>query len=187
MQTQSDKPKKAGRPKKATAPVQTGHPWESETEVGDLIAAIIKMSGIKKVLELGTLTGKTTTAMINALPSDGSLTTVDITDNRTDEFKDICDNDSRVNYVTGDSIKTCQSLKGTEFELIFVDTVHEWSYALPEFKAIEQIMSKDCILVYHDSIKFEGTARLVKYAQSYKYNAVTLNTPNANGLTLLQR
>ena len=187
MQTQSDKPKKAGRPKKATAPVQTGHPWESESELGTAIAAIIKMSGIKRVLELGTLTGKTTTAMLSALPCDGSLTTVDIKDLRADAFKDICESDSRVNYVTGDSIKTCQSLKGTQFELIFVDTVHEWSYALPEFKAIEQIMSKNCILVYHDSISFEGIARLVKYAQSYKYNAITLNTPNANGLTLLQR
>jgi predicted O-methyltransferase YrrM len=187
MQTQSDKPKKAGRPKKATAPVQTGHPWESETEVGDLIAAIIKMSGIKRVLELGTLTGKTTTALIEALPSDGSLTTVDIKDLRADAFKDICESDSRVKYINGDSIQTCQKLKGNLYDLIFVDTVHEWSYALPEFKAIESLMDKGCILAYHDSISFEGIARLVRYAQSYKYNAITLNTPNANGLTLLQR
>jgi len=187
MQTLSDKPKKAKRPKKASEQVETGHPWESETEVGETIAAIIRMAGLKNVLELGTLTGKTTTAMLNALPADGSLTSVDINDLRADAFKDICETDSRINYINGDSIQTCQKLKGTKFDLIFVDTVHEWSYALPEFKAIESIMAKGCMLAYHDSISFEGIARLVKYAQSYKYNAVTFNTPNSNGLTLLQR
>lgn len=186
MQTQSDKPKK-GRPKKAVEQVQTTHPWESESEVGKAIAAIIHMAGLKNVLELGTLTGKTTTAMLNALPADGSLTSVDIKDLRADAFKDICKSDSRVKYITGDSIQTCQKLTGNLYDLIFVDTVHEWAYALPEFKAIESLMAKGCILAYHDSISFEGIARLVKYAKSYKYNAVTFNTPNSNGLTLLQR
>lgn len=185
MQTLSDKPKR-GRPKKAVEQLQTTHPWESESEVGETIAAIIRMAGLKNVLELGTLTGKTTTAMLNALPADGSLTTVDIKDLRADALKDICESDSRINYINGDSIQTCQKLTGSKFDLIFVDTVHEWSYALPEFKAIESLMAKGCILAYHDSISFEDIARLIRYAQSYKYNAVTLNTLNSNGLTLLQ-
>jgi predicted O-methyltransferase YrrM len=182
-------PKKKGRKPKAIAPIvlEVAHPWESETEVGQLLAAIISISGITKVLELGTLTGKTTTAMLSALPLHGSITTIDIKDLRAETFKLICDSDSRVNYINGDSIQTCQKLSGQKFELIYIDTIHEWSYALPEFKAIERIIEKGCILAYHDSIKFEGIAKLVNYAKAYKYNAVTLNTPNANGLTLLQR
>lgn len=182
-------PKKRGRKAKAIeqVAVEVAHPWESETEVGELLAAIIRTSGIKKVLELGTLTGKTTSIMLNALPIDGSLTTIDIKDLRAESFKQICESDSRVNYINGDSIQTCQKLSGEKFELIYIDTIHEWTYALPEFKAIERIIEKGCILAYHDSIKFEGIAKLVNYAKSYKYNAVTLNTPNANGLTLLQR
>jgi predicted O-methyltransferase YrrM len=185
---ENDKPKK-GRKPKAIAPieVEVAHPWESETEVGQFLAAIISMSGITKVLELGTLTGKTTTSMLSALPVDGSLTTIDIKDLRSESFKQICESDGRVNYINGDSIQTCQKLSGQKFELIYIDTIHEWSYALPEFKAIERIIEKGCILAYHDSIKFEGIAKLINYAKAYKYNAVTLNTPNANGLTLLQR
>lgn len=186
MQTQSDKPKKS-KSKKAVEQVEVHHPWESETEVGEAIAGIIKMTGIKRVLELGTLTGKTSAAMLNALPPDGSLTTVDIKDLRADLFKDICKSDSRVTYINGDSIKTCQELNGNLYDLIFVDTIHEWYYALPEFKAVELLMSKGCIVAYHDSISFQGIERLIKYAQVYKYNAITLNTPKANGLTLLQK
>jgi len=163
------------------------HPWESETEVGNLLAAIIKLAGFKSVLDLGTLEGKTTDLMLQALPADGTLTTVDIQDHRSDTFKEICDIDSRVKYIIGDSIKTCTKLKGQKFDLVYIDTVHEYSYALPEFKAIEQLINAGSVLAYHDTIKFPGVAKLIKYAQLHNYNAVTLNTPNANGLTLLQK
>jgi predicted O-methyltransferase YrrM len=162
-------------------------PWESEHEVGMLLAALIKTSGFNSVLDLGTYTGKTTDAMLQALPENGSIISVDIEDHRGEVFKEICGFDTRIKYVLGDSIETCKNLYGQKFDLIFVDTVHEWSYALPEFKAIELLINKGGILAYHDSIKFEGIERLMNYAKVFGYNAVTINTPAANGLTLLQK
>lgn len=162
-------------------------PWESETEVGMLLAALIKTSGFNNVLDLGTYTGKTTDAMLQALPENGSIITVDLGDHRTETFKEICGFDTRIKYILGDSVETCKSLYGQKFDLIFVDTVHEWSYALPEFKAIELLINKGGVLAYHDSIKFEGIERLVNYAKVFGYNAVTINTPAGNGLTFLQK
>ena len=162
-------------------------PWESEHEVGMLLGAFIKTSGLTRVLDLGTYTGKTTDAMLQALPENGTIISVDIEDHRGETFKEICGFDTRIKYVLGDSIETCKSLYGQKFDLIFVDTVHEWSYALPEFKAIELLINKGGVLAYHDSIKFEGIERLMNYAKVFGYNAVTINTPAANGLTLLQK
>jgi predicted O-methyltransferase YrrM len=186
MQTQSDKPKK-GRPKKIQQPVSESHPWDSEAEVGEVIASLIKLTGATKVLELGTLRGKTSTAMFNALPSGGQFTTIDISDNRSESFKQLTESSPFVEFIIGDSIKTCQRLAGSNFDLIFIDTVHEWSYALPEFKAVEALMSKGATLVYHDTIKFPDMARLINYARSFGYKAVTLDTPNGNGLTIMNR
>ena len=162
-------------------------PWESEHEVGMLLGAFIKTSGLTRVLDLGTYTGKTTDAMLQALPENGSIISVDIEDHRTETFKEICGFDTRIKYIIGDSIETCKSLYGQKFDLIFVDTVHEWSYALPEFKAIELLINKGGILAYHDSIKFEGIERLMNYAKVFGYNAITIDTPAANGLTFLQK
>jgi predicted O-methyltransferase YrrM len=186
MQTQSDKPKK-GRPKKVQQPVSESHPWDSEAEVGEVIASLITVTGATKVLELGTLRGKTSTAMFNALPSGGHFTTIDISDNRSESFKQLTESSPFVEFIIGDSIKTCQRLAGSNFDLIFIDTVHEWSYALPEFKAVEALMSKNATLVYHDTIKFPDMARLINYARSFAYKAVTLDTPNGNGLTIMNR
>jgi predicted O-methyltransferase YrrM len=203
MQTPSAKKEKA---KKATKPKATKEkkeyvyaleplpektannaPWESEHEVGMLLGAFIKTSGITRVLDLGTYTGKTTDAMLQALPENGSIITVDLGDHRTETFKEICSFDTRIKYILGDSIETCKSLYGQKFDLIFVDTVHEWSYALPEFKAIELLINKGGILAYHDSIKFEGIERLMNYAKVFGYNAITIDTPAGNGLTFLQK
>jgi predicted O-methyltransferase YrrM len=162
-------------------------PWESEHEVGMLLGAFIKTSGLTRVLDLGTYTGKTTDAMLQALPENGSIITVDLGDHRTETFKEICSFDTRIKYIMGDSIQTCKSLYGQKFDLIFVDTVHEWSYALPEFKAIELLINKGGVLAYHDSIKFEGIERLMNYAKVFGYNAITIDTPAGNGLTLLQK
>jgi predicted O-methyltransferase YrrM len=200
MQTQSDKPKKATakKPKAKKEPIEIygleplpikdePHPWDSETEVGELIAALIKLTGAAKVLELGTLKGKTSTSMFNALPSGGQLVTVDIEDKRGELFKQLTDSNPFVEFIKGDSIKTCNSLKGSNFDLVYVDTVHEWSYALPEFKAVENLIKKGATLVYHDTIKFPDMARLIKYAAAYGYKSVTLDTPQGNGLTIMNR
>lgn len=201
MQTLSDKPKKkATKAKKPSAPKKeyvyaleplpekTKNVWESESEVGETLAALIKLSGFKNVLELGTLEGKTTDAMLQALGESATLTTVDIDDLRSETFKEICSFDTRVTFIKGDSIEVCKSLFGkAKFDLIFVDTVHTFEHALPEFKAIEPLMGHGCVLAYHDSIKFEGVDKLINYAKAFRYNAVTLQTPEYNGLTLLQR
>jgi predicted O-methyltransferase YrrM len=152
-----------------------------------LLGAFIKTSGLTRVLDLGTYTGKTTDAMLQALPENGTIISVDIEDHRTDTFKEICGFDTRIKYVLGDSIETCKSLYGQKFDLIFVDTVHEWSYALPEFKAVEFLIEKGGVLAYHDSIKFECIERLINYAKVFGYNAITIDTPAGNGLTFLQK
>lgn len=163
------------------------HPWASEPEVGELIASIIKLHGAVNVLELGVLTGSTSKYIIDALPENGSFVGVDIEDLRSDSFKAATENDSRVKFVLGSSLDVTKSMPLKHFDLIYIDTVHEWAFALSEFKIVERLINPKGVLVYHDTIKFEGMARLVKYAQSFRYNAVTFNTPEANGLTLIQR
>jgi predicted O-methyltransferase YrrM len=170
----------------ALEPIEERHPWTSEDEVGITLAAIIKCHNAANVLELGTLTGHISKYMMAALPDGGKFTTVDIEDLRHQSTKDAMAGTAH-EFILGSSLEVCKGLPKKSFDIIFVDTVHEFDHALPEFKLVEQLIKPGGVMVYHDTIKFEGMAKLVKYAQAFKYNAVTIRTPFDNGLTFIQK
>ena len=60
------------------------HPMASEPETGEFIAALIRMTCARTVLELGTHRGHTTLYMVQAMEGkSGSVVTLDCYDNRS--------------------------------------------------------------------------------------------------------
>lgn len=196
----TDKPKK-GRPKKVTTtetiveqPVQqyaleplARHEWSAEEEVGNVLAALIKCHKASNVLELGTLEGYTTQFMINAVNEiGGTFTSVDVEDKRSQQIKDLMD-ESNHKFLTGSSLQVCTSLPRAGYDLIYVDTIHEWHHALPEFRLVDRLIKDGGLLVYHDTIKFADMKRLASYVKSFRYQSITFKTPEGNGLSIFQK
>lgn len=164
------------------------HPWNSEPEVGGFIAALIKMTKAKTVLEVGTFEGETSQAIIEALPKGGYFVSVDIEDFRTDAAKKAFNTKGKVcDFLLGSSHDLLKGLKKKHFDVIFVDAAHHWEHILPEFKLVEGLVSDKGVMLYHDSIHIADVAELMRYAHLYKYNVVTLNTTGERGLSLLQK
>jgi predicted O-methyltransferase YrrM len=197
----TDKPKKVGRPKKvatteaaAEQPIEqyaleplTRHEWSAEEEVGSILSALIKCHKAINVLELGTLQGYTSQFMIKAVNEmGGSFTSVDVDDLRSEQIKSMMDQ-SNHKFIVGSSLQVCASLPKASYDLIYVDTIHEWYHALPEFKLVDRLLKQGGILVYHDTIKFVDMKRLASYAKSFRYQSITIKTPEGNGLSILQK
>ena len=197
----TDKPKKIGRPKKPVTkkaaikqPIEqplseplARHEWSAEDEVGNILASLIKCHKAINVLELGTLEGYTSKYIIDAVNEiGGKFTSVDIDDLRHQEIKDLMDANGH-SFITGSSLQVCPSLPRAAYDLIFVDTIHEWHHALPEFKFIDRIIKQGGILVYHDTIKFIDMKRLASYVKSFRYQSITIKTPEGNGLSIFQK
>ncbi len=164
------------------------HEWNSEPEVGETLAALIKMSKAKCVLEVGTFEGETSCNIIEALPKGGYFVSVDIEDYRTEKAKKAFATKGKAcDFILGSSHDVLKTLNKKYFDLIFVDAAHHWEHIIPEFKLVEGLVSRGGVIVYHDSIHIEDVQRLMKYAQSYNYNVVTLNTTDERGLSLLQK
>ena len=202
MQTQSAK-KKPGRPKKAEAKAEAKpkkvakkivttatfkeearHGWNSEIDVCQFIGSLIKMNGYKNVLEIGVFEGETSVKMIEALPTGGKYTGIDINDYRKIDFNKA---GKGWNFILGESIKVLANMPEHHFDFIFVDGDHSWDNILPEFKEIERVIKPGGVIAYHDTIHIADVKKLIEYVNHYKYNTITLNTSEGRGLSLIQR
>ena len=199
--TSTKKPK--GRPKKVVTEIEivpsdivttetftevARHDWNSEDEVGQFLASLVKMSKYKTILEVGVFEGETTQHLINALPNSGQYIGIDINDYRTETTKSLmAEGGKSVDFILGNSHNELHKLPKNHFDLIFVDGDHSWASILPEFKLIEKLVARGGVIVYHDTIHLEDPKKLVEYAAYYKYNTTTLNTPEGRGLSILHK
>jgi predicted O-methyltransferase YrrM len=189
---ENDKPKR-GRKPKAIAPVEVvdqveRHGWNSEDECGLFMASLIKMNKCITVLEIGVFEGETAQHLIKALPKGGQYVGIDVTDYRTAATKLYMQEGGKsIDFILGSSLDEMPKLPHNHFDLIFIDSLHEFHHVLQEFKLAETLISKDGVIILHDTIHLEGPRKLVEYAAYYKYNTITFNTTEGRGISILKR
>ncbi len=95
--------------------------------IGEMEAAVlgflIKLGGVKRVLELGTFTGYSALAMAEQLPADGTVTTVDINPHTTKvarEYWDRSPHGQKISQILKPGRDALAGLTGT-FDLVFID------------------------------------------------------------------
>ena len=66
--------------RRETAELPAGEAMQVMAEEGQLLALLVRLTGARSVLELGTFTGYSTLCMARALPATGELVTCDISD-----------------------------------------------------------------------------------------------------------
>jgi caffeoyl-CoA O-methyltransferase len=87
---------------------------------GQILQFLIRSFNCKKILEVGTQYGYSTQWMLEALPSDGSILTLEKDEAHHATAKMLVQ-DSRVNFLLGDAVEMLQSLGNETFDLIFID------------------------------------------------------------------
>jgi predicted O-methyltransferase YrrM len=98
-------------------------------------------------LELGVWMGRTSSYLISVLPGDGKYCGVDIEDNRTEEVKELMEGHT---FLLGQSIDLLPTLSGNYFDLIFIDSVHEYDYLQKEFPLCKKLLKEGGIIALHD-------------------------------------
>ena len=85
---------------------------------------IIKVSKIKRVLEIGTFTGLSTLSMALALPEDGEITAVDKdknTSKKANEFFKKAKQDNKISMIVKSALEALMEIRDKKYELIFID------------------------------------------------------------------
>lgn len=91
--------------------------------VGQLLKLLIKISGAKRVLEIGTFTGYSALTMAEALPEDGEIITMEMNlryqELASRHFKQF-DPHNKITLMKGNAQELIEELSGT-FDLVFID------------------------------------------------------------------
>ena len=85
---------------------------------------IIKVSKIKRVLEIGMFTGLSTLSMALALPEDGEITAVDKdknTSKKANEFFKKAKQGSKICMIVKSALEALMEIRDKKYELIFID------------------------------------------------------------------
>ena len=93
-------------------------------EIGRLLTFLVKLSGARRILEIGTLFGYSTVIMARALPEDGSLVTLEVEPRHAElaaanlARAGLAD---RARIEAGDARASLAAMSGETFDLVFID------------------------------------------------------------------
>jgi caffeoyl-CoA O-methyltransferase len=90
---------------------------------GGFLAALVRLTGAKRILELGTFTGYSSISMASALPSDGRIITCDVDPEATAiarRYMDESRHGDKIEIKLGPALDTIATLEGP-FDIVFID------------------------------------------------------------------
>ena len=90
---------------------------------GGFLATLVRLTGAKRILELGTFTGYSSIAMASALADDGRIVTCDVDPEATAiarRYMDESGHGDKIEIKLGPALDTIATLEGP-FDLVFID------------------------------------------------------------------
>ena len=90
---------------------------------GGFLATLVRVSGAKRILELGTFTGYSSISMASALPDDGRIITCDVDPDATAiarRYMDESGHGDKIEIRLGPALETIEALD-RPFDLVFID------------------------------------------------------------------
>ena len=93
------------------------------------LQTLIKVSGVKKILEIGSFTGFSTLSMALVLPPDGTLTSLDKNSKFSNKAKSFYEkaNEKKIKQIIKPALESLNELKNSKqiFDLVFIDADKE--------------------------------------------------------------
>jgi predicted O-methyltransferase YrrM len=93
-------------------------------EQGAFMALLVRLIGATRILEIGTFTGYSSTAMALAMPADGRITCLDVSREWTDRARQAWREagvEDRVDLRIGPAAESLRDLEDDAFDLAFID------------------------------------------------------------------
>ena len=124
--------------------------------VGQLLKMLVKISGAKRILEIGTFTGYSAITMAEALPEDGEIITMEMNlryQELASKHFEKFDHQKKIKLMKGNAQEMISELHG-EFDLIFLDA-DKLSYEAYFNQTLPFLKSGGIMVV--DNVLWDGT------------------------------
>jgi predicted O-methyltransferase YrrM len=137
---------------------------------------IIKISNIKKILEIGTFTGLSTLSMALALSDDGKIITLDKNEKTNkialDFFKK-AKQDHKIKTIIKPALESLNKLKNTKFDMVFIDA-DKMNYKEYYERSLDQV-NKDGLIII-DNVLWHGEVADEENLDKYTVNIREFNS-----------
>jgi caffeoyl-CoA O-methyltransferase len=122
---------------------------------GQFLARLVRLSGARRILELGTFTGYSSISMASALPADGRIITCDVdpeTIGIARRYMDESGYGDKIETRLGPALETIQTLEGP-FDLVFIDADKPNYRAY--YEAVLPLLAEDGVIIA-DNVLWSG-------------------------------
>jgi caffeoyl-CoA O-methyltransferase len=122
---------------------------------GQLLARIVRLSGAKRILELGTFTGYSSISMASELPPDGRIITCDVNPETTEIARRYMDESGfgdKIEIKLGPGLETIATLEGP-FDIVFIDADKPNYKAY--YEAVLPLLAEDGLIIA-DNVLWSG-------------------------------
>lgn len=169
---------------------------------GALLKMLVELSGARRIIEIGSFTGYSSTCMALGLPDDGHIDALEINDELEDLMRagwERAGVSSKISLHIGDAVQTLKSLSGGEsYDLVFIDAnkrqyCEYYELVLPLLRQGGLIIADDVLWdgkVYADPLPHDAqTVGLLKFndmvANDNRVEVVVL--PLRDGISLIRK
>jgi caffeoyl-CoA O-methyltransferase len=119
---------------------------------GHLLAELLRLSGARRVLELGTFTGYSSISMALALPPGGRVITCDVNEETTaiaQRYAEEAGVRDRIDYRLGPALETIANLDGP-FDIVFIDA--DKTNYVSDYEATLPLLADDGLMVVDNAL-----------------------------------
>jgi predicted O-methyltransferase YrrM len=121
---------------------------------GKFLYILIKLIKAKNVIEIGTLGGYSTIWMARALPDDGKITTIEISEKHFEFARKQFEKaglQNKIHQLKGSADEVLDNLKGQKFDFAFLDADKEGG--LSYYNKLKPMMNKGGIITADNALK----------------------------------
>lgn len=169
---------------------------------GALLKMLVELSGARRIIEIGSFTGYSSTCMALGLPDDGHIDALEINDELEDLMRagwERAGVSGKISLHIGDAVQTLKALSGEEsYDLVFIDAnkrqyCEYYELVLPLLRQGGLIIADDVLWdgkVYADPLPHDAqTVGLLKFndmvANDNRVEVVVL--PLRDGISLIRK
>lgn len=169
---------------------------------GALLKMLVELSGARRIIEIGSFTGYSSTCMALGLPDDGHIDALEINDELEELMRagwEKAGVSGKISLHIGDAVQTLRSLSGGEsYDLVFIDAnkrqyCEYYELVLPLLRQGGLIIADDVLWdgkVYADPLPHDAqTVGLLKFndmvANDNRVEVVVL--PLRDGISLIRK
>jgi len=146
---------------------------------GTFLRTLVRITGARRVLEIGTFTGYSSLAMAMGLPDDGEITTCDVSEEYTAiarRFWDRSPHGEKIKLVLGPALETIPTFDG-EFDMAFIDAdkgnySNYWDVVVPKVRKGGLIVADNVLwngrVTYAPDTHDAETAALVAFSEKVR-------------------